>query len=660
MPLSTIRFVRDALRERRARHRLRNFVILSLRMAAIALLALAIARPLTSVQPLVSPDAPGAAARVVILDVSQSMAALSHGVQQIERARPAAETFLGDSPTLHAGLILAGAAPRPSFDRLSTNMAALRDDLGRAQVRPERLNAQSAINRGAELLAAAKVEPGARRELVVVSDFQRTNWSNVDLSVLPADTAVQFESIAPADELANLAVLRVGIPGRVEQGRDVRLEIEVGNYSKAARQVQIEVTVGASAARVAGLCPPRARTTLSVEAPPHAIGWQSGAARIVDAQDALPADDSRSFVLQVRPPPVFALITRQRANDIPSSSYYLERALAPRIGERGVRVTRIDPEQLDDGVLAAADMIVIDHPGRLTSELARRLALLVKRGRGLLYAAAEPQDAANLSLFAEAAGSDLHLPVEFIPPPPSQRRRDLFWAKVRRDLPPLAAFGEASVWSDELRFAGGLSTRNRDDGLADDRLAEFNDRSSGLVLTACGEGAVAILNADLGASNLPASPAFVPLIGELTDKLLGQRRSGDAVVCGAPAAVYLPAAAGPAPGLKLHGPGDPGQIRDESGGVLWSHGGFGVPGIYHATRNGERVFAFAAGLAAEESDLRPIESTVLAERLGGGWPVSFHSVSGADEERDTAWSSLAFACVVCLLAELLALKLVGT
>src|SRR6185437_5248516 len=93
MPLSAIRFVRDALRERRARHRLRNFLILSLRMAAIALLALAIARPLTSVQPLVSPDAPGAAPRVVILDVSQSMAALSHGVQQIERARPAAETF---------------------------------------------------------------------------------------------------------------------------------------------------------------------------------------------------------------------------------------------------------------------------------------------------------------------------------------------------------------------------------------------------------------------------------------------------------------------------------------------------------------------------------------------------------------------------------------
>jgi hypothetical protein len=659
LPLSTIRFVREAVRQRRARHRLRNFVILALRTLAILLLAAAIARPLTSKRPLVNPDDPGASARVVILDVSQSMAAGSRGVQLFERARPAAAAYLGDNPDVRAGLILAGATARPAFDRLSANTAALREDLSRAAVRPERLNAQAAVNKAAELLAVA-VEPGRRRELVVVSDFQRSNWASVDLSVLPQDTVIQLESVAPAEPLANLAVMRVGTPGRVEQGRDVRVEVEVGNFSPAARPVQVEVTVGDSVSRAEGLCPPGIRTTLAVEVPPRGTGWQIGTARILDAQDALAADDARPFVLDVRPPPTFALLTRQRPEDKPSASYYLERALsplAPRDGRPDARVTRLDPTQPDDTALAAADVIVLDHPGRLSGEVVRRLVALLKRGRGMLYVAAEPTDATNLGLLAEAAGSDLRMPVEFVPPAAGQRRRDLFLANVRHDQPPFAAFGESTAWSEGLRFGGGLATRRRDEGLADDILAAFGDRSACLVVTNCGDGTLAVLNADLMASNLPASQAFVPLVGELTGRLLGQRRAADAVPCGEPAAVYLPATAGPIAGLALTGPdGSPGQLREESGGVLWSHSGTATPGVYRVTRGGDVVFAVASAVAAEESDLRPLDPSVLPERLGTGRAVSFHSAAAGDEERDTLWAVLAVGCVLCVLAELVALK----
>ncbi len=658
-PLSTIRFVQAALRNRRTRHRLRNLVILSLRALAILMLALAIARPLTANRPLVSPDEAGAAARVVILDVSQSMAAESRGVQLFERARPAAAAYLADRPDLRAGLILAGASARPVFDRLSANTNALRDDLGRASVRPERLNAQAAVNRASELLNVATADTG-RRELVVVSDFQRSNWASVDFGVLPTDVVIQFESVAPTEPLANLAILRVGTPGRVEQGRDVQVEVEVGNYSPTARQVQIEVTVGESIARAAGLCAPGVRTTLTVEVPPRGTGWQIGLARIVGGQDALSADDNRPFVLDIRPLPTYALLTRQRPEERPSSSYFLERALAPlspRPGHTDVRVTRLDPTQPDDAVLATADVIVIDHPGRFGAEVARRLAALLKRGRGILYVVAEAQDATNLKLIADAAGTDLRMPVEFVPPPGAQPRRDLFLTTVRHDQPPFATFGESPAWSDGLRFAGGLSSRRVDEGLADDVLAGFSDRSACLVVTSCGDGVLAVLNADLGTSNLPTSPVFVPLMGELMNRLLSQRRVGDALPNGEPAAIYLPTVAGTVAGLEVSGPGNTAaQLREESGRVLWSHTGTETPGVYRVTRRGEVVFAVASALPAEESDLRPLDSSVLPERLGSGRAVSFHAVSGGDEYRDSLWSVLAVACIVCLLGELLALK----
>src|SRR5207244_4459580 len=106
----------------------------------------------------------------------------------------------------------------------------------------ERLNLPGALARAGELLSEAA--PSQRRELVVISDFQRSNWSNTDFSVLPKQTRIELESVAPREVPANVAILRAGVVGRVQAGREVRLEVEVGNYSSAPRQLEVEVTLG--------------------------------------------------------------------------------------------------------------------------------------------------------------------------------------------------------------------------------------------------------------------------------------------------------------------------------------------------------------------------------------------------------------------------------
>jgi hypothetical protein len=74
MPLSTFRFVREAIKQRRARHRLRDAVILLLRTLAVLLLALAVSRPRWSGQPAVAeiPDDAAGVVRVVVLDGNRS------------------------------------------------------------------------------------------------------------------------------------------------------------------------------------------------------------------------------------------------------------------------------------------------------------------------------------------------------------------------------------------------------------------------------------------------------------------------------------------------------------------------------------------------------------------------------------------------------------
>src|SRR5207237_929209 len=122
---STIRFVLEALQQRRARHRLRDILVLLLRTVATALVACAFARPLIGAKPLIAMNDTTNAARVIILDQSQSMAATSAGVSAFERARTTAANYLSYRNGLRANLILGGARPRMLFGQLTSNVAAL-------------------------------------------------------------------------------------------------------------------------------------------------------------------------------------------------------------------------------------------------------------------------------------------------------------------------------------------------------------------------------------------------------------------------------------------------------------------------------------------------------------------------------------------------------
>ncbi len=678
LPLSTVRFVLQAVEQRRSRLRLRDFLILAARTAAVLLLSAAIARPLMGRRPPASTDAPGLTTRVVILDLSQSMAARTKGVQALERARPNAALHFAYRPGLAVNLLLCGASVRPVFDRPSTNFGALRDDLGKATPLPERLNAQAALNAAAAMLARSGGEsgPARRSEVVIISDFQRTQWTTADYSVFPRDIQIQLESAAPAETPPNLAVLRVGSSGRAEVGRPLAVEIEIGNFSTAARPVELELTIENSAYHLRGLCAAGGKTSLSTEIVPRAAGWQAGRAKLVGASDALAEDDSRAFVLDVRQPPVFALITRESATLRPGSSYFVERALLPAAAAAAAdgpasRVVRFDPEHEDREALAAADLFVLDHPGRLPEALAASLAGWLRRGRSVFYVACEPADAVNLKRLAELAGTDLRLPVEFAPTSEGGSRGPRFIAEIKRDRPPLDVFGDAlSATLAPLRFSGALASHPLPDSLADDVRAAYSDRSACLVVSSCGAGAIAILNADLGASNLPTSPAFVPLIGELTTLLLGRRSVETPVSCGEPFALPLPLDAGPASELTVVSEHDPAatsrneaaaaELVDQPEGQLCRARSAPAPGVVRIKRGDRTVFALATTVPAAESDLAALPASVFQDRLAGDRALSYRDASQEAESSDSLWTWLALGCAVGLVVELVLLRVLKT
>jgi hypothetical protein len=330
-------------------------------------------------------------------------------------------------------------------------------------------------------------------------------------------------------------------------------------------------------------------------------------------------------------------------------------------------VTRIDPAALDREGIAAADLLVFDHPGRLNPDSLKLVASLLRRGRSVLYVAAEPADAANLALIADAAGSDLKLPVQYAAPAAGQARSGLFIASFRKEDPLFAIFGDdASAAIASLRFAGGLATRRLETGVADDVLATYSDQSAALVVTRCGGGTLAVLNASLADSNLPGSGAFVPLVGELTGRLLARHQTGDATHPGEQVLRFLPPEAGALADLKIASTGDDatdlGTLSEESGSVIWKWEFGGPPGIYTIRRGGADVFALATTIPPAESDLATLDPTVLKTRLAGGRTVSFQSAGLNDDsnERDTRWAWITAACAICMLLEIGVLRVFRT
>ena len=622
MPLSTIRFVRESIAGRRSVRRLRDWLVLALRAAAILLLAWAIGRPRFGEQALVTAGDAGSGRRVVLLDASHSLAAESGGVQLFQKAKAIAAGYLGNQPGLRSNLILIGARPRPVFERLSTSGAALREELARSEALPERANVQAALDVAGEMLAQA-TPPGEACEVVIVSDFQRANWASADFGVLPAGTRIQLDSVAPARPLDNLAVLSAGVAGRVEEGREARFEVEIGNYTTSTRKMKVDVSLEKASYRLDGVCPP-GRTTLSTEIVLQGSGWQTGVVRLGETHDAIAADDSRPFAIDVRSAPTFVLISRQPAEAKTTSSYFLERALAPTIGATGPgRVVRMNPASWDRDLLAGASLLVLDHPGPIPPEQVKELAELVRRGRGMLFVSAEAEDAITLRRMADALESAWQLPVEFAPPAASARRKDLFLVETRKELAPWKVFGDQLARAiGPLRIGGGLASRQIESGLSDDILAVLSDRSAFLVVAGCGAGQVAVLNVDLAASNLPSSPAFVPVVGELTYRLLGSAAASSSFAPGELVTFLLPPGVGSAD-LKVEGPtSDTGRITQESGGLAWRPPTEARPGIYRIRRGDATVFAAAAGALgrrgrpAADRSVRPPRAGRRAGRRG--------------------------------------------
>ncbi|MCA9138493.1 MAG: BatA and WFA domain-containing protein [Planctomycetales bacterium] len=666
LPLSTIEFVFESIRQRRSRHRIRDFLVLLLRVLAIALIAMAIARPNLNTNVVITPgESDVKVARVLIIDISQSMSAGRGGNQPIERARSVADRYLSAGEDLVADVIFAAARPAPVFEQLSSNLPALRQSVRSVDVNAQSADAMGTINLAAELLS--RTDESMKRELVVISDFQRSDWGAVRFDALPSDTKIQLESVA-LESPDNLAVLAIRAPDRVIAGEEFRCEAELANYGVIDRPVRCQLKCGVLTKTVEKTLPPgESSVTFSMQF--DQAGWQSGTVQLIDANDDLPADDLRPLALRISPAPRIVLLSGQNPDVKPSSGYYLSQAINKLRGtESDSSAIRVSAQKFDASATGNADVIIIDHPGRLDKKTLGQLGAMMRRGTGMIYVVSELADGVNLQGLQSEMGSSLQLPVRFVPPARGRARRDLSVLEISRREPPFEVFGDAlDLALAPIRVGGGLGTELTEESLQDRILARLSDQTALLTMSDCGAGRLAILNLDLEQSNLPVLTAFLPLVGELTTAVLPASGSISETICGRPLVKLLPedlsieddVIAGPTNDWAEIAEGY-GNWEASGSGMIWNWPHPDSRGVYQATLNSRVIFQVAVSTPSAESDLKSLDAKVLDVEGKSDQRIGFRNVRDGNEDKDRLWNWLLVACLIGLVLEVCTLRVFQT
>lgn len=614
----SLRFLAAVQRQTENQHRLRRFIVLLLRCAALALLAAAFARPFLG-----SNDRRGGRAVVLVVDHSFSLQTKGRW----EKLRAWAKNEIGplrEGDKL--GIML--ASPRPAW------LAPLNTDTAGALARLDALvpgwdtaRVEPALRSAADTLA---VTAAKERKLIFLGDHQRVSWSGTDFSKsLPDGVAVVFPALP--DATGRQAALLAPTLARHDNG--LQATVSIRNFSGAHKRTLQVFRDGALV--------PVHKQTLDLNdretrvVPVELRGETPPLARFRFALDGddLPADDTayavwqstggdRSLLLDAAP--------GEGAADYAGTAFGSTSSLKPAL--------RVLP--LPAGTWPAKAVAVLRNDSSFAPASAARLeAFLREGGSALVFVNGGEAQRKWLASTRRIVIRPLKAEKEML------RVHD--WAM---DHPIVATLSEHRVtpllgW--DFRQGWGLPTG------AVDSLALWSEDSAAIGEVQVGAGRLLLCGfpPERRDGEWPVQAAFVPFLHRAVTYLLGAQETAKALPVKVSDPLRLPVEAGN--WVSLDGPAAAEPARNLASSVTPT-----APGLYEFSQGSERKF-FAVNLHADESDPAAWEEGTPWTALVSTKPAAKRTdlpavslVALEAEQQSSLWWWAVAAIALILLAEL--------
>jgi hypothetical protein len=483
------------------RQRIRHWLLFALRCLAIAFLAFAFARPFLNGAAAATPTRSlGAREIVILLDRSYSMGYGDRWTRAIDAAKKAINGLSGND---RATLVLfdgtATAATEGTSDKvlLTAALDKLKPGAGATRYEP-------AFKLARRVLVDSKLP---RREVVLISDFQRVGWDGRDSPSLPSGTTVENVDLADA-KTSNLAVTGVDFRRDYAEDRErVAITARLVNRSADAKTnypVTLELNGRAAETKPVNIAA-NAAATVEFAAAPLPAGTTRGVVKLPD--DALARDNTFYFAIS-RGQALSVLIVDGREGGAPRS-LYVERALG--IGTQpSFRVTTKRLNTVTASDFAGRSLILFNDSDLPAGELGRRLVEYVQNGGGLLVALgdrAAPRD-------RPAYASEL-LPATADAPIDRTSDRGGTLGYIDRTHPIFDLF--SAPRSGDFTTPRFFRYRGITPAPGDEQVARFDDGHIALLERKVGRGRVLVWASSFDGiwNDLPLQPVFLPVAHQM-------------------------------------------------------------------------------------------------------------------------------------------------
>ena len=625
---SSLAFVKELQKSAVQRVRIKEWLLLALRMLAIACLVLAFARPtLTGDIAPVGDDV--RTAHAIVIDNSLSMQVRDGEGAYIEQARRKAEGVLETADDRDDILVWPTVRTAETLPSPSGDAARARQALQAVEARAGASRLGHAVVRAAERLQESEAP---RKVVYAVGDLQASTLGDSLSRRVPDETQVTLLPVGSRTP-ANVAVTDVRVVSRIaEVGQPVQLEATLVNYGSQTLNGFV-ASVFLDDERVAQsttTLEPDTPTTVSFTATPQERGWLKG--RVEIEQDDFSVDDDRRFTLHV-PDERRVLVVRGTGQD----PRFVDLALSSEMIDDRIafRSTTVGEDRLASQELGAFDAVLLVGARTLSSGEVSALARYVEQGGGLLLfpsAQARPEeynalftavDGGRFRGFSGTQGGDRSIA--------SFDRVDLDHPLFEGVFDRSQQRGEPQVENPDIFYALNYQPA----GGAEQTLIELSNGFPFLQEVRHGGGVmlVSAVAPSPAWSDLPVRGLFIPLLYRSVYYLsAGASVAGEQLTAGRPTELRITGVP-PDATLQIVGPDGGERTPDQRtlfGAVLLETGrDLTEPGFYDVRADASLVRRVAVNSDPAESDLQRAEPSSAVEALAEAAGANVRVLEGA-------------------------------
>jgi hypothetical protein len=589
----------------------------------------AFARPLISRED-VAPIGSGAREVVVLLDNSYSMGFGDHWDRALAAAR---DVFAKMSASDRGSLVLFSSGA--DIQLRSSDRSRLGAALDTAKPGSAATRFSPALKVAGSIVAESTLP---RREVVMISDFQRGGWRGEEGARLPQGVTMTPIAVQGAADRANLSVTGLSF-ARSTFSNQERLTVTAVVTNRTERPVSGSTialeTAGLPVANKPLMVEPGGSASVTFD--PVTISSKNFKGTVRLADDALNADNAFNFVVSPSEPVRITIVDRG------SADLYLTRALSIGEAPRFEAVSRQADAVSDEDLRRSAVVLLNDVD--VSSALARRLTKYVDQGGGLFVAtgprASWPQD---VDLLPATIGN----PVD----------------RTRGDAARIGGLEYGHPVFEPFRAprSGDFSTvpvygyRALTPAKNAQVIARFDAGAPAVAERRSGSGRVMIWGSTLDVtwSDLPRRPVFLPFVHRAVRHLAGYAEPQPWVTVGQvlDASVGLRGAAAASQRVVLTPSGRRLPIEDEGSDVVE----LSEKGFYELRGEGnQNLTVVAVNVDPAEADLTPIDPKEIVAAATGGTeggdgtqPNGIPLTPEAKEKNQRLWWYLLLAGILLL------------